>query len=231
MPDREPYCERERQTDADSYFFQSDAVLGPPQVLHPRTCVSLPSHNSKPSVILSTSLTNEPSPISPPHSPSASPHITPSSSYVSVVGTHRIPLSRSSTSPRPRRRSSQQRVSLIAGQVSIAPMEHPELPPVLSPSLHRTGSPNSVLSMATSAGPPSPSAERESFLGGRSISEFTIEAEIGRGAYGLVKRAREIFDNGTLGVSLVVNFNFSTSSTSPIASFGYQTNYQVPDTS
>jgi hypothetical protein len=37
-------------------------------------------------------------------------------------------------------------------------------------------------------------------LSERSISEFVIEKEIGRGAYGLVKRAREMQLDGSLGV-------------------------------
>jgi hypothetical protein len=104
----------------------------------------------------------------------------------------------SPSSPRPRRRSSQQRVSLIAGRVSIAPIDPPSPPPMLSENLKRTPSSGSILSTR----PPSPSSEKESFLGGRDISEFFIEGEIGRGAYGLVKRAREIQSDGSLGVSI-----------------------------
>lgn len=118
------------------------------------------------------------------------------------VGSFRPP-SRSSSSPRPRRRSSQQRVSLIAGRVSIAPIEPPSPPPMLPHSLTRSGSTGSLLSVSASTRAPSPSEDR-SFLGGRSISEFLIEGEIGRGAYGLVKRAREIYADGSFGVSLIV---------------------------
>ncbi|KAJ7254063.1 kinase-like domain-containing protein [Mycena haematopus] len=83
----------------------------------------------------------------------------------------RSPTLRSPTLPaRPRRRSSQQRVSLIAGRVSIATIE-PSSPP---------------------------------FLGGRDISEFDIDGEIGRGAYGLVKRAREILPDHTRGPPLII---------------------------
>ena len=103
-----------------------------------------------------------------------------------------------SPSFRPRRRSSQQRVSLIAGRVSIAPIDPPSTPPMLSENLKRTPSSGSILSTRA----PSPSSEHESFLGGRDISEFVIEGEIGRGAYGLVKRAREIQPDGSLGVSI-----------------------------
>jgi hypothetical protein len=134
---------------------------------------------------------------------------SPSTSLSGSVGSHRPPPpSRSPSSPRSRRRSSQQRVSLIAGRVSIAPMEPPSPPPMLPPSLHRAGSSNSLLS-AASTRPPSPYPVKESFLGGRNISEFVIEGEIGRGAYGLVKRGREIQEDGSLGVSgpfLVAHF-------------------------
>jgi protein-serine/threonine kinase len=103
-----------------------------------------------------------------------------------------------SPSFRPRRRSSQQRVSLIAGRVSIAPIDPPSPPPMLSENLKRTPSSGSILSTRA----PSPCSEHQSFLGGRDISEFVIEGEIGRGAYGLVKRAREIQPDGSLGVSI-----------------------------
>ena len=129
-------------------------------------------------------------------SPSPRPASTTSSS-------HRVSFSRSPSSPHSRRRSSQKRVSLIAGRVSIAPIEPPSPPPMLAPSLQRAGSGSSLLSMASSTSPPTPS-EKESFLGGRSISEFAIDGEIGRGAYGLVKRGREIQADGSLGVRDVV---------------------------
>ena len=112
--------------------------------------------------------------------------------------TPHIPPLPPSPSSRPRRRSSQQRVSLIAGRVSIAPIDLPSPPPMLSENLKRTPSSGSILSTRA----PSPCSEHESFLGGRDISEFFIEGEIGRGAYGLVKRAREIQPDGSLGVSI-----------------------------
>ena len=80
--------------------------------------------------------------------------------------------------------------------VSIEPPEDQLSPP----KLQRVGSQSSFLS-AMSTRAPTPSAEKESFLGGRSISEFVIEGELGRGAYGLVKRAREMHLDGTEGVS------------------------------
>jgi protein-serine/threonine kinase len=134
-----------------------------------------------------------------------------------------------SPSVRSRRRSSQQRVSLIAGRVSIARIEPPSPPPMLAPSLHRTGSTSSFLSVAASAGPPTPAPERESYLGERSISEFSIEKEIGRGAYGLVKRAREIKPDGSLGVSKFVQYNFSLLKCEP-AHNNHQTNHQISHT-
>ena len=111
------------------------------------------------------------------------------------------PLARSPTSPRLRRRSSQKRVSLIAGQVLITPIEPPSPPPVLSANLRRTSSNRSFLSQAESARPPSPSGNEAAFLGEKNISEYLIEGDIGSGAYGLVKRAREIHEDGSLGVS------------------------------
>ncbi|PCH33592.1 kinase-like protein [Wolfiporia cocos MD-104 SS10] len=122
---------------------------------------------------------------------------------------NRPPLSRTPTSPRlngparPRRRSSQQRVSLIAGRVSIVPVEPPSPPPTAPQTLVRANSAASFLSVAASTRPPTPDSERDA-LNERSISEFVIEREIGRGAYGLVKRAREMNVDGTLGPPLVI---------------------------
>ena len=107
---------------------------------------------------------------------------------------------RSSQMPRMRRRSSQQRVSLVAGRVSIAPVEPPGLMPAGPQKLVRTNSAASYLSVASSVGPPTPNDEKIQSVGDRSISEFVVEREIGRGAYGLVKRAREMLDDGTMGV-------------------------------
>lgn len=138
---------------------------------------------------------------SPTHSPSSSPH--PSGLPVSLG--HFRPPSRPHSSPRPRRRSSRQRVSLIAGRVSIAPMESPS-PPILRHSSCRSDSSGSFLNVAINTRVPSPAHEKESFIGGRRISDFLIEGEIGRGAYGLVKRSREIYPDGSLGVSLFSPF-------------------------
>ncbi|KAF7306971.1 hypothetical protein MIND_00489900 [Mycena indigotica] len=136
------------------------------------------------------------------HSPA---HTRPSSPLTTPTVPSKTPLSRSPTlPPRPRRRSSQQRVSLIAGRVSIATIEPPE-PPALPPSLLRATSTSSLLSQATSTRAPSPApSDKQSFLGGRDISEFAIEGEIGRGAYGLVKRAREILPDSSLGPPVII---------------------------
>lgn len=107
-------------------------------------------------------------------------------------------LPRSPSSPRPRRRSSQQRVSLVAGRVMI--IDH-TLAPQLQP-LRRSNSSSSAISTAQSTRAPSPSTEGQSFLGEKQITDFTLESEIGRGAYGLVKRGREIHKDGTLGVRI-----------------------------
>ncbi|KAF9270264.1 kinase-like protein [Marasmius fiardii PR-910] len=117
------------------------------------------------------------------------------------TNTNRPPLSRSPSTPRPRRRSSQQRVSLIAGRVSIAPLDSPTIVP---PNLVRVGSTSSLLSTAASTRAPSPSNDEQSFLGSKRISDFHIEGEIGRGAYGLVKRGREIKPDGSLGPPVVI---------------------------
>uniref|UniRef100_A0A0W0G2G0 Elongation factor 1-alpha n=2 Tax=Moniliophthora roreri TaxID=221103 RepID=A0A0W0G2G0_MONRR len=108
---------------------------------------------------------------------------------------------RSPSTPRPRRRSSQQRVSLIAGRVSIAPLES-NSPTIMPPSLQRSGSASSFLSVAASTRAPSPT--KESFLGTKTIADFHIDGDIGRGAYGLVKRGREINTDGSLGPPLVI---------------------------
>ncbi|KAJ7110166.1 kinase-like domain-containing protein [Mycena epipterygia] len=144
--------------------------------------------------------TGEPYSYSPAQSRPSSP-LTPT---VPTLSRSPSMVARSPTAPpRPRRRSSQQRVSLIAGRVSIATIEPPS--PVLPQGLLRASSTSSLLSLASSTRPPSPAAqERENFLGGRDISEFVIDGEIGRGAYGLVKRAREICPDGSFGPPLII---------------------------
>jgi protein-serine/threonine kinase len=156
-----------------------------------------------PIMVATSAFTAEPFSITPPRSPSPSPslHAPRTTSGSSSFSRHVTPRSSSSpSSPRPRRRSSQQRVSLVAGRVLIAPIEPPASPPLLSPILHRSGNTNGLLTPSVSSRPPSPFLEKDSFLGGRSMSEFVIEGEIGRGAYGLVKKCREIQTDGSLGV-------------------------------
>ncbi|KAJ6610047.1 kinase-like domain-containing protein [Mycena sp. CBHHK59/15] len=145
-------------------------------------------------------LTSEPYNFSPSNSRPPSP-MTPT---LATRKTATPPISRSPTMPpRPRRRSSQQRVSLIAGRVSIATIEPPS--PVLPQGLLRASSTSSLISLATSTRAPSPAApDKQSFLGGKSIDDFVIDGEIGRGAYGLVKRGRETRSDGSLGPPLII---------------------------
>lgn len=140
-----------------------------------------------------------------------SPNLSPKSVSVSPLSPQitgestasRPSVSRSSTMPRPRRRSSQQRVSLIAGRLSMVSIDPPPPSPIQSPKLTRFSSQQSFTSVMSMNGPPDPNEKKETFLGGRSISEFVIEGDVGRGAYGLVKRAREMNLDGTMGVSFL----------------------------
>jgi len=79
----------------------------------------------------------------------------------------------------------------------------PPSPPPATTRLVRTNSATSFLSVA-SVGAPNPNSEPNAFLTERSISEFVIEREIGRGAYGLVKRAREMQLDGTSGPPVII---------------------------
>ena len=148
--------------------------------------------------------TSDPLTLSPTQSPSLSSRpLTPTSpSFNSPnINAPSRPV-RTPTTPRPRRRSSQQRVSLIAGRLSIAPIEPPSPPPVAPQKLIRSGSTPSLLSLDTSTRPPTPTSSIVAQTSNeRSISEFVIQGEIGRGAYGLVKKAREMKQDGKLGVS------------------------------
>ncbi|KAF9822224.1 hypothetical protein IEO21_00218 [Rhodonia placenta] len=84
--------------------------------------------------------------------------------------------------------------SFIPGPLTRSPpLSRPASPYIAA----RTTSPR-PLSPSSSTDPPTPNPEVET-LNERSISEFVIEREIGRGAYGLVKRAREMNSDGTLG--------------------------------
>lgn len=127
---------------------------------------------------------------------------SPLSTYHSNAPNARRPsLSRSPTLPRPRRRSSQQRVSLIAGRVSIAPIE-PHSPLPMPQILHRTGSSTNLLSSVASTRAPSP--VHDIVPSKKTISDFFIVGDLGRGAYGLVKRARECNSDGSFGQLVVI---------------------------
>ncbi|KAG6336956.1 hypothetical protein ID866_2150 [Astraeus odoratus] len=145
---------------------------------------------------------------SPPCSLSRSPiqSYTPSSPVQSAVTdvARRPPLPRSPTLPRPRRRSSQQRVSLIAGRVSIAPIEPPSPSLPMPQILRRSGSSGNLLLSASSTRPPTPLSDTHPISSNKTISDFFIEGDLGRGAYGLVKRAREYNSDGTLGQHVVI---------------------------
>ncbi|KAG6902889.1 hypothetical protein C0995_010059 [Termitomyces sp. Mi166 len=170
--------------------FADAAPIVRPSSLTPTTSFSLHMTSASSSLTASPILSRPTSPPPPSSSPSSP----------------RPPLSRSSSSPRSRKRSSRQRVSLIAGRVSIAPIETPSSPTLLPQSLRRTESEGSSLSTAVSTRAPSPNSdtEKEAFLGVRTISDFVLEGEIGRGAYGLVKRAREIQADGSTGPPVVI---------------------------
>ncbi|KAJ6575171.1 kinase-like domain-containing protein [Mycena capillaripes] len=196
---------RDAKLDASSPAF--DLPLDPPRRLHDvldTSQVMRPVTNVATAFHFPSSITGEPYGCSPSHSRPSSPgyNMTPTVSTRTPP-----PMSRSPTMPpRPRRRSSQQRVSLIAGRVSIATIEPPS--PVMPPGLLRANSSSSLLSLASSTRAPSPvppeKENQQTFLGGRDISEFVIDGEIGRGAYGLVKRAREIRADGSFGPPLII---------------------------
>lgn len=176
----------------------SSSTLYPTTILRPSTPLLVQTKTSR--------ITSDPLTLSPAESPSLpSRPLTPSSSSLHISHINALRPVRSPTSPRPRRRSSQQRVSLIAGRLSIAPIEPPSPPPVAPQKLIRSGSTASLLSLDTSTRPPTPPASIITQTSNeRSISEFVIQGEIGRGAYGLVKKAREMKADGRLGVSDVV---------------------------
>jgi len=173
-------------------------------VLYPATIVT-PS-TPLPIQTQSPRFTTDPFSHSPTQSPSVSSRpLTPSSSSLYFPNTSAPRPTRSPTTPRSRRRSSQQRVSLIAGRLSIAPIEPPSPPPVAPQKLIRSGSTASLLSLDPSSRPPTPSSSIIAQSSNeRNISEFIIQGEIGRGAYGLVKKAREIQADGKPGVSVIM---------------------------
>lgn len=143
--------------------------------------------------------------------------------------TSRRSMPRSPTAPRPptRRRSSQKRVSLVAGRLFVIEDPPPLPEDEVSPQLARLDSQSSLLSVAASVGPPSPTVEPEHYLGVHRISDYVIEGEAGRGAYGLVKRAREKLPNGKRGVRSKPYLNFRGQQGLVLASFDHQTGHQI----
>lgn len=178
-----------------------------PRRSSPMSVITTPPRKSQkfvlePDIQPSSQLTDSPISGSPlrirPYSPFES--LQPPVPFQSTPELDRSLLSRSPTLSRPRRRSSQQRVSLIAGRVSIAPIEPPSPPPAMPQILRRSGSTGNMLSSVVSTRAPTPTSDGQMLPDGKTISDFFIEREIGRGAYGLVKRAREYKSDGTLGV-------------------------------
>ncbi|KAG8852923.1 hypothetical protein FRB91_005691 [Serendipita sp. 411] len=52
------------------------------------------------------------------------------------------------------------------------------------------------------AAPPTPG--KVHYTGDRSIAEFVIQGDVGRGAYGLVKRGREVMEDGSYGPEVII---------------------------
>jgi hypothetical protein len=72
--------------------------------------------------------------------------------------------------------------------------------PSKAPKLLRLASTSSFMSVNSAvAGPPTPG--KVHYAGDRSIAEFVIQGDVGQGAYGLVKRGREVMADGSYGVS------------------------------
>lgn len=153
-----------------------------------------------------------PAEFSPFHSPKVrSPNLSPSASSHNLPGLSSPQLGCNRNPSRVSRSRSNQsrRVSVVSGrQVPVARMPSPPpdpspAPPPLTPRLARLNSTTSFISIASTAAtaPPSPGSDGHAhYLGGRSIENFMILGEAGRGAYGMVKRAREFKVDGSLGV-------------------------------
>ncbi|KAL0580404.1 serine/threonine protein kinase [Marasmius crinis-equi] len=196
-PVRQGHYSENRQLDRHAQYDQLESSISRKSPVPPPSTSSATSDPTKvmrlvTNVTPKSAFFSEPFYMSPMHSRSPSPSMSSSS-------TRPIP-GRSPSTPRPRRRSSQQRVSLIAGRVSIAPADSPT---IVAPNFQRASSASSLLSAAASTRAPSPTNE-ESFLGSKRITDFDIEGEIGRGAYGLVKRGRETLPDGSLGPPVVI---------------------------
>ncbi|CAE6463846.1 unnamed protein product [Rhizoctonia solani] len=159
-----------------------------------------------------------PAEFSPFHSPRVrSPNLSPSSSYANLPGALSSPQLAAArlNSPRVTRSRSNQsrRVSVVSGrQIPVARMPSPPpdpspVPPPLAPRLSRLASTTSFISIASTAAtaPPSPGSDGHNhYIGGRSIDNFMILGEAGRGAYGMVKRAREFKIDGSLGPNVII---------------------------
>ncbi|CUA73869.1 hypothetical protein RSOLAG22IIIB_01390 [Rhizoctonia solani] len=160
-----------------------------------------------------------PAELSPFHSPQVrSPNLSPSSSYANLPATTlnspQLSASRLNSPRVTRSRSNQsRRVSVVSGrQIPVARMPSPPpdpspAPPPLTPRLARLNSTTSFISIASTAAtaPPSPGSDGHNhYLGGRSIDNFMILGEAGRGAYGMVKRAREFKVDGSLGPNVII---------------------------
>jgi hypothetical protein len=107
-------------------------------------------------------------------------------------------------SPRNRRRSSQKRFSLVSGRLSYTPPPSPPpdstIPRMAPPKLLRLASASSFMSVTSAVAVP-PTPGKVHYIGDRSIGEYVIQGDVGRGAYGLVKRGREVMSDGSYGVS------------------------------
>lgn len=154
-----------------------------------------------------------------PHN-SPTPLTRPTTPAVSLNSAGSIP-----GSPRFRRRSSQKQFSLVAGRLHYTPPPSPppdsssEIPirnglSAPGPKLLRLASTSSFMSVnSVVVGPPTPG--KVHYAGDRSISEFVLQGDVGRGAYGLVKRGREVMADGSYGVRDIRPFHVFTRLTFP----------------
>lgn len=176
---------------------------------------SSPPQAQLPQRTFSYSGASTPAEYSPFHSPRVrSPNLSPSSSAHNLPGSPYMSASRMNSPRVTRSRSNQsRRVSVISGrQVPVSRMPSPPpdpspAPPPLVPRLSRFSSTSSFISIASTAAtaPPSPGAGgHPSYLGGRTIENFMVLGEAGRGAYGMVKRAREFKVDGSLGPNVII---------------------------
>ena len=177
---------------------------------------------------------HSPQPQSPVHSRPISPYASYASHNVSHNASRAPSSAGSTTSSRFRRRFSQKRISLVAGRISYTPPPSPPLDTDAddrhadeddnrSPRLLRLNSTSSFMSLASTVAtaPPTPAAapapgHARDYLGERSISEFVIQGDVGRGAYGLVKRGREVMVDGSYAVSPFFRFDAVGSGLSPL---------------